>query len=175
MSYSELDRSWIRRYIGYGSIFVQSEPRLENAIQATQSVADGGTRPDSSTENYIKGLIYGFAAVTTGTNGVTPGATSTTGVTFNTPAVRGLLQIENAIATQDTFLGAMSADNKEVQIDPVREVARLRSEGRRLCGQLARMLGMKGVRMDVFSASPVIEGADDPFAYSDIETWRGGP
>ena len=180
MAYSETDRSWIRRYVGYGAIFLQAEPRLENAILATQSVADGGARPDSSTENNIKGLIYGFAAITTGTNGVTPGATSTTGTTFNTPAIRGLLQIEAQIAFMDVQQGALQAD--EAKVDPARETKRLRAEGRRLCHQLARMLGMRGVRADVFSAGEVVVdddpfgfGSQDPFVRSDFQAWRRGP
>lgn len=174
MAYSETDRTWIRRYCGFAAIFIQAEPRLENAIQATQSQADGGTRPDSSTENYIKGLIYGYAGVTSGSAGVTPGPTDTTGTTFNTPPMRGLLQIEANIANLDVFMGATSADSGEAEVDAARETARLRREGRRLCGQLARMLGMKGVRMDVFSAGEVVLDSD-PFAYNDIEHWRGGP
>jgi hypothetical protein len=174
MAYSETDRTYIRRYCGFGAIFIQAEPRLENAILATQSQADGGTRPDSSTENYIKGLVYGYAAVTSGTAGVTPGPTDTTGTVFNTPGTRGLLQIEQNIANLDAFMGATSVDSGEAQVDSAREGARLRKEGRRLAGMLARMLGMKGVRMDVFSAAPVIDDSD-PFAYSDIEHWRGGP
>ena len=172
--YSETDRTYIRRYVGYGAIFLQAEPRLENAIQATMSQADGGGRPDSSTENYIKGLIYGTAAVTGTQTGVTPGSASTTGVTFATPAARGLITIESTIAQQDVFLGAMKADGGEVEIDPVREVKRLRQEGRRLAHSLARMLGMKGVRADVFSSSPVILDSD-PFSFSDMESWRRGP
>jgi len=171
MAYSETDRSWIRKYVGYGAIFLQAEPRLENAITATQSQADGGVRPDASTENYVKGLIYGFAAAGT-VAGVTPGAVSTTGVSFATPAVDGLLAIEAGLTKQSTFLGAGKVD--EVTVDPARESARLRAEGRRLCHSLARMLGMKGVRADIFASSPVIED-DDPFAYSDLEHWRGGP
>ena len=42
MSFSELDRTYIRRFVGFGAIFVQAEPRLENAITAVQSTADGG-------------------------------------------------------------------------------------------------------------------------------------
>jgi hypothetical protein len=152
---------------------MQSEPRLENAISATQSIADQGTRPDASTENFIKGMIYGVAAVTGTQNGVTPGAVSTTGIAFTTPAIRGLIQIEANIAQQDIFLGASEAD-KEIRVDPVREIKRLRSEGRRLAHALARMLGMRGVRADMFSASPVISD-DDPFSYSDLHHWRGGP
>lgn len=169
--YSETDRTYIRRYVGYGAIFLQAEPRLENAIQATMSQADGGARPDASSENYIKGLVYGYAAVTGTQSGVTPGPVSTTGVVFATPAVRGLITLESSIAQQDVFLGASSADGGEVAIDPYREMIRLRSEGRRLCHQLARMLGMKGVRADIFAAAPVIID-DDPFSYDDFSHWR---
>src|ERR1035438_174575 len=68
MAYSELDRTYIRHFVGYGAIFLQAEPRLENAITATQSITDAiskGSRPDSSTENYLKSLLYGTAAVCT--------------------------------------------------------------------------------------------------------------
>jgi hypothetical protein len=174
VAYSELDRSWIRHFIGYGAIFIQSEPRLENAITATQSTADGGARPDASTENYVKGIVYGTAAVTGTQTGVTPGAASTTGVTFAMPAVRGLIQIEANIAQQDVFLGAYEADGGEVKIDPAREVKRLRAEGRRLAHSMARILGMIGVRADVFSSGQVIRH-NDPFVYSDMESWRRGP
>jgi hypothetical protein len=169
-----MDRVYVRRYVGYGAIFLQAEPRLENAITATQSVADGGSRPDASTENNIKGMLYGVAAVTGTQVGVTPGPASTTGVTFAMPALRGLVQIEANIANQDVFLGALKADGGEVEIDAYREMVRLRQEGRRLCHQLARMLGMKGVRADIFSSSPVITD-DDPFAYDNLQHWRGGP
>jgi hypothetical protein len=173
VSYSETDRTWVRRYVGYGAIFLQAEPRLENALTATQSVADGGGRPDSSTENNVKGIIYGFAAVA-GTAGVTPGPGSTTGTTFSTPLLPGLITIESNIAQQSVFMGATSVDGGDAKVDPVRETMRLRAEGRRLAHQLARMLGMRGVRADMFSASPVIKD-DDPFAYSDLMHWRHGP
>lgn len=172
MAYSETQRTYIRKYVGFGAIYGQAEPRLENAVTATQSLADGGTRPDSSTENFILGLIFGTAAAGT-VAGVAPGPTSNTGVLFATPATRGLIAIENAIAFQDAFVGTVKADN-EAEVDPVRETKRLRSEGRRLCHALARMLGMRGVRADMFSASPVVTD-DDPFAYSDMEHWRGYP
>jgi hypothetical protein len=174
MAYAELDKSWVRHFVGYGAVWIQAEPRLDNALIATQSVADGGGRPDSSTENYIKGLVYGTAAVAGSQTGVTPGPASTTGVTFAMPAARGLIQIEANIANQDVFLGALKADGGEVEIDPVREVKRLRMEGRRLAHGLARMLGMIGVRADVFSAGQIIKN-NDPFVYSDMESWRRGP
>ena len=62
MAYSETDKTYIRRYVGYGAIFLQAEPRLENAIQATQwaigsnttdaalrTAVTGNTRPMDST------------------------------------------------------------------------------------------------------------------------------
>lgn len=176
--YSELDRTYVRKYVGFGAIFLQAEPRLENAITATQSVADGGARPDASTENYVKGIVYGTAAVTGSQSGVTPGPTSTTGVTFAQPALRGLLQIESNIARLDSFLGALSVDEDATRVDTFRETVRLRIEGRRLANQLARMLGMRGVRADVFSPGTPITDDDpwgDPFVYSNMEHWRGGP
>jgi hypothetical protein len=172
VSYSEVDRSWIRHFVGFGAIYLQAEPRLENAITATQSLADLGSRPDSSTENYIKGVLYGTAAAGT-VVGVAPGPTSTTGLAFVTPGVRGLIQLEANIANQDVFLGSSEADG-DIKIDPVREVRRLRSEGRVKSHALARMMGMRGVRADMFSASPVITD-DDPFSYGDMQHWRGWP
>lgn len=176
--YVEQDRVWVRKYVGYAAIWIQAEPRLENAITATQSIADGGSRPDSSTENYIKGVIYGFAAVTSAQAGVTPNGSAQNGA-FNTPALRGLVQIDQTIAQQDVFLGASSADGGEVEIDPVVETMRLKQEGRRLCNQLARMLGMRGVRADIFASAPKILDADpwgyaaeSPFHTTDLLHWR---
>lgn len=40
--------------MGASSIFLQVDARLENAITAVQSLADGGSRPDSSTEDAIR-------------------------------------------------------------------------------------------------------------------------
>jgi hypothetical protein len=172
MAYSELDRTWIRHFVGYGAIYHQAEPRLENAILSTQSLADLGTRPDSSTENYIKGLLYGTAAVS-GLSGVPPGPVATTTLVFATPFTRGLLQIESQIASMDDLLGVLEAVG-DAKLDTVRETKRLRSEGRRLAHGLARMMGMRGVRADMFSAAPIVTD-DDPFSYSDMEHWRGYP
>ena len=169
MAYTEQDRTLIRHYAGYGAIFLQAEPRLENAITATQSQAEGGARPDSSTENFIKGLIYGVAAVA-GVAGVTPGGTSQTATTFAQPGQRGLLTVEANIAGLDVQRGALQASR--VRIDSARETIRLRMEGRRLAHSLARMLGMKGVRADIFRSAPVIVN-DDPFAYDNRINWGG--
>lgn len=151
--FQESDRVYLRHYLGYSGIWIQAEPRLENAIQAVQSISDGGSRPDSSTETYIKALIYGAAAQ------AGPPAI---------PAVRGLLQIEFQISQMDTLFAATKAD--EVQVDAYRETARLRSEGRRLCAGIAGQLGMRGVRVDMFSAAPVVKD-DDPFMDAFSRQW----
>lgn len=65
MAFTEADRVSIREYLGFGSIFLQADPRLENAITAVQSVADGGTRPTSDAENALKALITRLKAIDT--------------------------------------------------------------------------------------------------------------
>ena len=171
MAYSELDKSLIRHFVGYGAIFLQAEPRLDNAIIATQSQADGGGRPDSNTENYIKSLLYGSAAQAGSPVTLGPTAQSTT---FAMPATVGLLAIEQQCAQLWSIAFVTSADGQDAVIDVARGIAILRKEGRRLCHGLARMLGMRGVRADIFAQSPVIKD-DDPFSYSDLEHWRRGP
>lgn len=57
MAFSEADRVQIRIYLGFGSLYWQADPRLENAITALQSVADGGTRPTSDAELAAKGIV----------------------------------------------------------------------------------------------------------------------
>lgn len=166
MAFSELDRTWVRHYLGFSAIWLQAEPRLENAITACQSTADGGSRPDSSGENYIKAMVYGSAA-STGTAGVTIGGTAQN-VTFTTPAIRGLIQIESQIAQIDILLGTSAVD--EVRVDGAREMIRLRVEGRRIVYALARMLGMRGPRVDVFSSGTTTEDSD-PFWASDSPNW----
>ena len=57
MAWAEADRVQIRMYIGYSATFQQADSRLESAITSVQATADGGTRPDNSTELAIRGVI----------------------------------------------------------------------------------------------------------------------
>lgn len=155
MAYSEEDRTWIRHFLGFSAIFIQADLRLENAIQASQSVADGGSRPDSSGENHVKGLIYGFAAVTTGAGGITPGGAPQNGVQ-NTPALLGLIEVERQL--QFIWPAAIAAKVDEVDVDVARGGAILRREGRRLVAGIAKILST-APRHDVFGiAEPNPEG-----------------
>lgn len=61
--FTELDRVKIRTYLGFGSLYLQLDPRLENAITALQSVADGGTRPTNDAETMAKSLVTSLEAV----------------------------------------------------------------------------------------------------------------
>ena len=55
--FTEVDRVQIRQYLGYSGLWLQLDPRLESAISNIQSVADGGTRPTSDTENLVRSYV----------------------------------------------------------------------------------------------------------------------
>ena len=63
MAFTESDRVSIRKYLGFAAIYQQADPELENAITAVQSIADGGTRPDSSTEDAILAYVVLLVAI----------------------------------------------------------------------------------------------------------------
>jgi hypothetical protein len=65
MAFNESQRVKIRSYLGAASIYLQAYPKLENALTAVQSVADGGTRPDSSTEDLILAAIVTIEGIET--------------------------------------------------------------------------------------------------------------
>jgi hypothetical protein len=129
--FQEVDRVNLRHFLGFGSIFLQADPRLENAITAVQSVADGGTRPDSSTEAAIKTMVTSAQAV------------------------------EAKLANLWDQMQVVS-DN-QTEIDPMRAAMMLRSEGRRVVHGIARMLGLKGPRADVFGVARVA-AHENPFS-----------
>ncbi len=57
MAWTEEERTRIRHALGFGAIFLQAYPLLENAMTAVQSVDEGGSRPDRSTEDQIRGWL----------------------------------------------------------------------------------------------------------------------
>jgi hypothetical protein len=63
MAWKEADRTIIRSYLGFPALFLQADPRLEAAISAVQSEADGGVRPDNSTELQIRGWLAQLAKI----------------------------------------------------------------------------------------------------------------
>lgn len=48
--FTEAQRVQIRDALGFAALFEQADPRLENAITAIQAIADGGNRPDNSSQ-----------------------------------------------------------------------------------------------------------------------------
>lgn len=57
MAYTEADRVQIRHFMGGGALFHGLYPLLESAMVTTQSIADGGSQVDSSTETAIKATV----------------------------------------------------------------------------------------------------------------------
>jgi len=57
MAWTEADKVKIRHYLGFGAIFVTYFPMLESALQGVLSRADGGNRPDNSTELHIRAIL----------------------------------------------------------------------------------------------------------------------
>ncbi len=147
MAFAELDRVYIRKFLGFSAIFLQGDPRLENAITAIQSSADGGSRPDSSSENAVKALLYGQQAGT-GAAGVIMGATAQN-TSFQTPSRPGLVNIKSALDGLIPLSYVLSADKQDAVIDPGRGAAILRRMGRELVAELADVMATPP-RTDVF-------------------------
>lgn len=153
--YTQQDRVYLRMAMGFSATYRQADPRLENAITATLSQADGGSLPDNTTQLFVLSLIYGQAAVTG------PPAI---------PAKQGILSIRAALDTPLGFLGATSVDKGEVAINSPMQMALLRREGRALCNQLANVLGAIGVRADMFG-NPAVILVEDPFTAQPLINW----
>jgi hypothetical protein len=130
VAWTETDRATIRSYLGFPALFLQADPRLEVAITSVQAKAEGGVRPDNSTEVQIRGWLGQLA------------------------------KIESRLEELWDEAEALKVD--ELGIDPMRALALLRAEGRRLVGRIARALGT-APRHDVFSgAEPNPHGSPYP-------------
>ena len=133
MAWTEADRATIRSYLGFPALFLQADPRLEAAMTAVQSEADGGVRPDGSTETQNRGWLAQLA------------------------------KVESRLEELWDEAEALKVD--ELGVDPMRAMAMLRAEGRRVVGRIARALGT-APRHDVFSgAEPNPHGSP----YADID------
>ena len=108
--FTEANRVQIRHYMGAGSIYLQLFPKLENAITAVQAIADGGSRPDSSTETFVLSIITKLQAVDT-----------------------KLERLHNQAQV-------VEANQQEIVLNVAQGLFLLRSEGRRFVGDLSRVL-----------------------------------
>jgi hypothetical protein len=133
MAWTEADRATIRSYLGFPALFLQADPRLEAAMTAVQSEADGGVRLDGSTETQIRVWLTQLA------------------------------KVESRLEELWDEAEALKVD--ELGVDPMRAMALLRAEGRRVVGRIARALGT-APRHDVFTgAEPNPHGSP----YADID------
>lgn len=57
MAFTEADRVQLRKWLGYSALYASRDPILESAITSSQSTADGGSRPDNTTELAIKSYL----------------------------------------------------------------------------------------------------------------------
>lgn len=63
--FTEADRVQIRRWLGTSAMYASRDPILESAITAAQSNADGGSRPDNTTELAVKGWLTELGTIET--------------------------------------------------------------------------------------------------------------
>lgn len=110
MAFTEAERVEIRKYMGAGSIYLQLFPKLENAITSVQSIADGGSQADSSTEDSIRSYLTKLAA------------------------------LETKLEALHCQAQVVQAGRDEVMLDVAKGIFLLRSEGRRMVGTIARSL-----------------------------------
>ncbi|HEY2517080.1 MAG TPA: hypothetical protein VGI39_39680 [Polyangiaceae bacterium] len=142
MAFVEADRVQIRKYLGFASIYLTQDPRLESAITALQSQADHGTQPTSDAETEVKALLYGAPAGTASNGAVLPPRNGLTWIAY---------QIEQKMVAQQGA-GAVAS----LRLDSARNVGLLRSIGRQLVHQLSTMLDTVP-RRDVFGPADMTD------------------
>ncbi len=68
----ESDRVKLRRWLGATALFSQADPMIESALDAVQSLADGGSRPDASTETAIRAYLTKLDSIESALDGTIP-------------------------------------------------------------------------------------------------------
>ena len=115
MAFTELERANIRKYLGFPSLFKQFQPRLENAMNSVQSVADGGQMPTADTENNIRLVLTQLA------------------------------NVDTQLVNMQGLLFVVDAGSDKVSINPTKAMFMLKIEGRRIISQLSIPLGCKAL------------------------------
>lgn len=65
MAFSEIHRVQIRRWLGYSTLNFATDISLESVITAIQSIADGGSKPDNSSELAVLSYLASLTALNT--------------------------------------------------------------------------------------------------------------
>lgn len=131
-AWTEAQRVSARKWLGFGNVFLQADPRFETAMNAVLAVADGGTRPDNSAQL----AILGYLAFLDG--GTIP------------PAAGSLEAQWQALLIQ---LAVGEADG-EAKIDAIRALAGVAKIGRFYVRLICYSLGFEKPLVDVFAANP---------------------
>lgn len=127
-AWTEAQRVSVRKWLGYGNIFLQADARLETALNAVLATTDGGTRPDSSAQTAIIGYIT-FLDQTL------------------EPQMQGLVpsfQVKSADGDQK---------GSAVELDAIRGLIGLNKLGRMYVRLICYSLGFTRPLRDVFSAN----------------------
>ena len=133
-AFTEIQKVEIRKYMGAGSIYLQQFPKLENAITAVQAVADGGTRPDSATQNSIVSYLTKLATIET-----------------KLEALQCQVQVVNA-------------GEDEVKLNVAQGIFLLHKEGKRMIGIIARTLACAPVWDFFSSQAPSADDFANPYS-----------
>lgn len=141
-AWTEYQRMSVARWLGYGAVFRQADPRLDAALNSILATSDGGTRPDNSAQLMITGWLKQLDGQPGA--GQDPTATSIEGRII-------ALRVQAQVGTAD-----------EVKIDPFRGMKHIQKEGRFYVRAIYRMLGFTSPLYDVFSdASGPNESGED--------------
>jgi hypothetical protein len=69
-AWTESQRAQIRHALGFGGLFIQLFPMLENAMTSLLATADGGSRDDDSTQQQVIGWLADIASLETKMKGL---------------------------------------------------------------------------------------------------------
>lgn len=130
-------RVQVRRYMGASRIFTQLWPKLENAMNAIASLADGGTQPDDSAVLLVQQLL-GYLA-----------------------------DLECKLITLQGQVAIVDAGSDKVKLDTGKALFLLYKEGRRYIGSMSDVLSCHPLRDYYSSPQTQDEPGQSDRAFSD--------
>jgi hypothetical protein len=114
--FSEASRVKLRDALGFSSIFIQADLRLENAITAIQSISDGGVRPDNSSELAALAIVADIETLYCDMKALWKAVSVGQANKVKIDAVRGLMMLRSEGRRQVTRLSAL------LSTDPRRDI-----------------------------------------------------
>lgn len=131
-AWTETEKVKIRKYLGFPSLFFQQVPRLEAAIRAVQSQADGGALLTSDTQEELRRVLTRLDLIDT-----------------------------QRIRLENLFFVKQSDGMDKAEIQPRQAYVMLERTGRQLISQLSRTLGFQRLPSDYYSSLPIGGSYDD--------------